>query len=95
MPGGLKKRNPAIDGFLLEMPVVRQNVGQSFVAHREHGDAVGQTIAFVHACFVKGDAREKSFMGVRYDHDPWRLERNADIADSLAPEMRTLFGEKI
>jgi hypothetical protein len=32
---------------------------------------------------------------VRYDHDPWRLERNAHIADSLAPEMRTLFGEKI
>jgi hypothetical protein len=26
-------------------------------------------------------------MGVRYDHNPWRLERNADIADSLAPEM--------
>ncbi len=84
-----------MEAFLLEMPVVRENVGQSFVAHRERGNAVGQTIAFVDARFVKGYAREKSFMGVRYDHDPWRLERNADIADSLAPEMRTPFGEKI
>ena len=43
------------EAFLLEVVVVSQNFGDRFLAHDQHGNAVGQAVFLVRAGFV--DAR--------------------------------------
>ncbi len=44
-PLGSAKQN--LKAFLLEMPVVRENAGQSFIAHGLHRNAIRETVSLV------------------------------------------------
>ena len=53
----IPKQRP--ESFLLEMPVVRQNLRQSFLPHRLHRYAIDQAVPLVGTCRVKFQPLQK------------------------------------
>jgi hypothetical protein len=48
------------EAFLLEVVVVSQNFGGRFLAHDQHGNAVGQAVFLVRAGFVERKTAQES-----------------------------------
>ena len=58
--GGLSriaKKRP--ESFLFKMPVIGKNLGQSFFAHRLHGNTIDQAVALVRPLCIESHAGEK------------------------------------
>src|SRR5262249_27300040 len=56
-----------LKAFLGEMAVVREQAGNTALAHHVHRNAVGEAVAFVGARFAHRQATEKSLGTSRYD----------------------------
>ena len=66
------------------MPVVGKNLGQSFLAHRLHGDAIRQAVAFIGPRCVESHAGEKRLATLRNDLDTWVFENVLGVCNSFA-----------
>ncbi len=84
-----------LEPFLLKVSIIGENVGQSFVAHRLHRNAISQAVAFIGAGFVQREAGEKIFRDVGSDPDRWEGQSAANVGGSLAPEMLAPLGKEI
>ena len=62
--------------FLGEMVVMGQDVGDAFLPHRFHRNAIGQAVCLVGAGFVEGKAVLKPLPGLR-QHGDRRIGKNA------------------
>lgn len=65
------------------MPVVGKDLGQSFLAHRLHGDAIREAIAFIGPRSVESHAGEKRFPTLRNDLDARVFEDALDVVTAL------------
>lgn len=54
---------------MFEMPVVDENVGQTFTPHRLHRNAIREAVRFAGTLGVEIKAGEKGFMALREDAD--------------------------
>ena len=54
-----------VEAILLEMAVVGKDVGDVVMTHGLHGDAVGQTVAFVRALAVQLEPGQERFAALR------------------------------
>ena len=66
------------------MPVIGKNFGQSVLAHRLHGDAIRQALAFIGPRSVESHAREKRFPTLRNNLDARVFENALGIGNSFA-----------
>jgi hypothetical protein len=71
------------EAFLLKMPVVGENFGQPFLAHRLHRNAVCQAVAFVGPRSVESHAGEKRSPALRNDTDASVIENMLGVCKDL------------
>jgi hypothetical protein len=72
------------EAFLLKMPVVGENFGQPFLAHRLHRNAICQAVAFVRPRSVESHAGEKRGPALRNHTDAGIIENALSICKGFA-----------
>ncbi len=97
-----KQRSLEQDGetLLREMIIMRQDVGDAFLSHGFHRDAVGEAVILVEAGFVECEAVEERLVGLRGYRDVGIGQDPLCIADGslayhspLTAEMGKEFGQ--
>ena len=71
-----------------------QYVVDASLAHRMHRDTIRQAIAFVGACFVKGESCHKCFMALRRHFDIRTRENSLSLSDSSSPSLFPVLRKK-
>ena len=69
------------------MTVVGKSLGQSFLAHCLHRDAICQAVAFIGPRCVESHAGEKRFPTLRNDLDTGVFENALDVCNSFAAHL--------
>ena len=93
--GSVKNRPLKQDGkpFLLEMPVMGQNVGDTVLTHRLHRDAVGQAVSLIRASLEEAETVKKRLMGLPADHEFGVGDNIVHVGGGELPEMSAALGE--
>src|SRR5262249_4478713 len=82
------------EAFLREVVVVGEDFGDAPVAHRLHGDAIGQAVALVRALLVERQSGEEGSPRLRQGLPLWIRVDVADEPNRLPPHVRTITGEE-
>ncbi len=75
------------ESFLHEMTIVRQDLGDAFLSHRLHRNAVGQAVFLIGAGFVEAITSHKRLMGL------WAHENAGVIDDRVEIKARSFAGQ--
>ena len=51
------------------MSIVREDVGDALLTHRQRRDAIREAVAFVRSGFEEGDAVQRGLVGLVANHD--------------------------
>ena len=74
---------------------MRQDIADASLAHRMHRDTIRQAIAFVGACFVKGETRLECFMALWRDFDIRAAENSLSLSDCAPASLFAVLRKEI
>ena len=82
------------EAFLLEMLVVRKNLGQTFVAHSLHRNTILKAVAFVRPGAIQAQTGKKRFPTLRNNLHTGVLQNILDSQRNLATQEFRASAEK-
>lgn len=81
--------------FLREVAIVREDFRNVPLAHHDHRNAVGETVALVCACFVEGKASQKVIMSLGHYFDIRICQKLFDYQHRSSPGFVPVFSKEI
>ena len=74
---------------------MRQDIADASLTHRIHRDTIRQAIAFVGACFVKGETRHECFMALWRNLDIRAAENSLSLSDRSTARLFAVLRKEI